>query len=256
MSKKDRKPDATETTLELVDPADGVSKVLIITAHPDDVDFGAAGTVARLTTSGVEVVYGLVTDGDAGGSDLSSTADQRARLRREEQRAAADILGVTELHFLGHLDGSVAAHLGLRRDLARLIRMVRPDRVLTQSPELWLDRIYASHPDHRATGEAALAAVYPDARNPFAFPELLDAEELEPHTVPEVWLMASPTSNIAVETTDFIDAKLAALRCHASQVGEGAHLDELIITWGRTMARQAGLSKKRTAEAFRRVNTA
>lgn len=256
MSKKDRKAVSPEVTLELVDPADGVSKVLVITAHPDDVDFGAAGTVARLTTSGVEVAYGLVTDGDAGGSDRSSTADQRARLRREEQRAAADILGVSELHFLGHLDGSVTAHLGLRRDLSRLIRMVRPDRVITQSPELWLDRIYASHPDHRATGEAALAAVYPDARNPFAFPELLDAEELEPHTVPEMWLMASPTSDIAVETTDFIDAKLAALRSHVSQVGEGAHLDDLVLTWGRTMARQAGLPKKRTAEAFRRVNTA
>ena len=253
MSKK--RESAFEPSLELVDPAEGVAKVLIITAHPDDVDFGAGGTVARMTDAGVEVVYGLVTDGDAGGSDLQSTADQRARLRREEQRKAAEILGVSDLHFLGHLDGSVTYHQGLRRDLARLIRIVRPDRVISQSPELWLDRIYASHPDHRAAGEATLAAVYPDARNPFAYPELLDSEGLAPHTVPEIWLMASPTSDIAVETTDALERKIAALRCHASQVGEGAHIEELVTTWGRTMGRQAGLTKKRTAEAFRRVNT-
>jgi LmbE family N-acetylglucosaminyl deacetylase len=243
-------------SLKLVDPAEGVGKVLVIAAHPDDVDFGAAGTVARMTAAGVEVAYGLVTDGDAGGSDLDTTADQRAQLRRAEQTRAAEVVGVSELHFLGHLDGSVTANLGLRRDLARLIRIVRPDRVIAQSPELWLDRIYASHPDHRASGEAALAAVYPDARNPFAFPELLDVEGLEPHVVPEVWLMASPSADIAVETTEFLSTKVAALRCHASQVGDGEHLEGLVTGWGRAMARAAGLGKKRCAEAFRRVSTA
>ena len=255
MSPKQKKNAEEAATLRLVDPAEGVSKVLVITAHPDDVDFGAAGTVAALTDAGVEVVYCLVTDGDAGGSDPNTTFDDRARIRRQEQTQAAALVGVKELHFLGHLDGSVTYSLGLRRDLSRIIRVVRPDRVICQSPERNLDRIYASHPDHLAAGESALAAVYPDARNPFAFPELLDAEGLEPHTVKEVWLMASPVSDIAVETTSQIPRKVAALRSHVSQVGDGGHIEELITTWGRTMAKMAGLSKKKTAEAFRVIDT-
>lgn len=242
-------------SLELVDPAAGVAKVLVIVAHPDDVDFGAGGTVARMTAAGVEVVYCLVTDGDAGGTDLDTTPDQRAEVRKREQEAAAELLGVREIHFLGHLDGSVTYSLGLRRDLARIIRLVRPDRVLCQSPERNLDRIYASHPDHLAAGESALAAVYPDARNPFAYPELLDSEGLEPHTVPEVWLMAGLEGNIAVDTTEVIDAKISALRCHASQISDPDRLAGMIKDWGRLTARSAGLGKKRTAEAFRRVET-
>ena len=256
MSKK-KKVKGVEPTpvLRVIDPAKGIKKVLVITAHPDDVDFGAAGTVARLTDAGVEVVYCLVTDGDAGGSDRNTTYEQRAAIRRVEQTNAAAVVGVRELHFLGHLDGAVTYGAALRRDLSRVIRKVRPDVVIAQSPERNLDRIYSSHPDHLAAGESALAAVYPDARNPFAYPELLDSEGLEPHTVQEVWLMASPQSDIAVETTDVIPRKLAALRCHESQVGDGAHLDELVTTWGRTMASLAGLKKKQTAEAFRVVNT-
>jgi LmbE family N-acetylglucosaminyl deacetylase len=255
MSKKNVTKDAAPPVFRVVDPAEGINKVLVITAHPDDVDFGAGGTIARLTDAGVEVVYCLVTDGDAGGSDVETTYEQRAAIRRVEQTKAATLLGVTELHFLGHLDGAVTYGATLRRDLSRVIRKVRPDVVIAQSPERNLDRIYASHPDHLAAGESALAAVYPDARNPFAYPELLDSEGLEPHTVNEVWLMASPVSDVAVETTNVLPRKLAALRCHESQVGDGEHLDELITTWGRTMASLAGLKKKQTAEAFRVVNT-
>jgi LmbE family N-acetylglucosaminyl deacetylase len=250
-----KKPDAAPPSLRVVDPADGVSKVLVVTAHPDDVDFGAGGTVARLTDAGVEVIYCVVTDGDAGGSDRSTTPDQRAALRRAEQTAAAHVLGVTELHFLGHLDGSVTYALGLRRDIARIIRLVRPDRVISQSPERNLDRIYASHPDHLAAGEATMAAVYPDARNAFAFPELIDAEGLEPHAVPEMWLMAAGDANVAVETTEVIDRKIKALQCHVSQTGDSPALESRILDWGRTTAKAAGLSKKRTAEAFRLVDT-
>lgn len=241
--------------IPLVDPADGVNRVLVITAHPDDVDFGAAGTVARLTRSGVEVVYCLVTDGDAGGSDLSSTAEQRAALRRAEQTAAAKEVGVTSLIFLSHLDGQVETTFELRKDLARVIRTVRPDRVICQSPEINLDRIYASHPDHLATGRAALFAVYPDARNPFAYPELLSDEGLEPHSVEEVWVMAMADPTVVVDTTEVIHAKIAALSAHKSQVGDGAHLEELIVNWGRMTAKVAGLKKGRTAEAFRIVDT-
>lgn len=242
--------------LKVVDPAAGVTCVLVITAHPDDVDFGAAGTVATMTKAGVEVVYCLVTDGDAGGSDRDTTQEQRAAIRRREQTAAAACVGVERLIFLGHLDGQVEANLSLRKDLSRVIRQVRPDRVICQSPEINLERIYASHPDHLAAGAAALRAVYPDARNPFAFPELLDSEGLEPHSVPEVWVMAMQAPDVVVDTTKVIELKLAALSSHVSQVGDGSHLRDLLTTWGQTVAAQAGLGSKRLAEAFKVVNTA
>ena len=242
--------------LKVVDPADGVERVLVITAHPDDVDFGAAGTVAVMTKAGVEVVYCLVTDGDAGGSDLDTTQEQRAAIRRREQTAAAACVGVDRLIFLGHLDGQVEANLSLRKDLSRVIRQVRPDRVICQSPEINLERIYASHPDHLEAGAGALRAVYPDARNPFAFPELLDNEGLEPHTVPEVWVMAMQSPDVVVDTTKAFDAKLAALSSHVSQVGDGSHLPELLGNWGRMVASAAGLKSSRLAEAFKVVNTA
>jgi LmbE family N-acetylglucosaminyl deacetylase len=142
----------------------------VVTAHPDDVDFGAAGTVATLTDAGVHVTYCLVTDGDAGGTDRSMSRHDMAMLRRREQTDAAAQVGVTDLVFLGHGDGRVQPTLQLRADISAVIRRVRPRVVLSQSPERNLDRIYASHPDHLAAAEATLCAVYPDARNPFAFP--------------------------------------------------------------------------------------
>src|SRR6476620_3332538 len=165
-----------------------VGRALVITAHPDDVDFGAAGTVANLTDRGVEVTYCLVTDGDAGGFDDTIPRPEMAMMRREEQTRAAKEVGVEELMFLGFADGRVQPDLQLRAALSRAIRIARPQVVITQSPHLDLTRIYGSHPDHVATGQAAIAAVYPDARNPFAHPELL-TEGLEPWAVEEVWVM-------------------------------------------------------------------
>jgi LmbE family N-acetylglucosaminyl deacetylase len=136
-----------------------------------------------------------------------------------------------------------------------VIRLVRPERVVSQSPERNWERIYASHPDHLATAEAAACAVYPDARNPFAFPELLE-EGLEPHTVPELWVMATERANRVVDATDAYDRKLAALRSHRSQVGDGADLDELLRNWMTGTALAAGLPEGRLAEAFHVVNTA
>ncbi len=151
--------------------------MLLVTAHPDDVDFGSAGSVAAFTAAGLEVTYCIVTNGDAGGSDREMSRSEVAALRQDEQRAAAAVVGVSDVRFLGHPDGRVQATLELRRDISRVIRQVRPERVITQSPERNLDFIYASHPDHLAAGEAAVCAVYPDARNPFAHPELLEGEE-------------------------------------------------------------------------------
>src|SRR5256714_9788962 len=166
-----------------------VSRILIVMAHPDDVDFGCAGTVATWTDAGIEVVYCIVTDGDAGGFDPTVPRSEIPHIRRAEQESAAKAIGVTDVEFLGYPDGRLTVSIELRRDISRVIRRVRPQRVMTQSSERNWERIYASHPDHLATGEAAICAVYPDARNEFAFPELME-EGYQPHAVPEMWIMA------------------------------------------------------------------
>src|SRR5882757_6967428 len=165
-----------------------IQRVLVVAAHPDDIDFSAAGTIALWTDAGIEVAYCLVTDGDAGGFDEAVPRAEIAPMRRKEQTAAAAVVGVHDLRFLGYPDGRVEATLALRKDLARVIRQVQPGRVVCPSPERNYARMGASHPDHRAVGSAALDAVYPDARNPFAFPELLADEQLEPWPVPELWI--------------------------------------------------------------------
>ena len=230
-------------------------KILVITAHPDDVDFGAGGTVATWVAEGNDVEYCLVTDGQAGGSDNTVTREEVAALRRREQTAAANMLGVTKLHWLGFPDGAVVADLNLRREISAVIRKVKPDSVLTQSSERNYNRIYASHPDHLATGEAALCAVYPDARNEFAFPELLSERGLEPHVVPETWIMAGPNPKHFVDTTDMLDKKIAALLCNASQHTDPEGLPERMRGWGQMIAEAGGLPKGRAAEAFLVVDT-
>jgi LmbE family N-acetylglucosaminyl deacetylase len=238
-------------------PAEHVERALCVLAHPDDVDFGSAATVASWTAAGTEVVYCMVTDGDAGGYD-ETPRDQMGPLRQAEQRAAAKEVGVSDVRFLGHPDGRLELTLDLRRDISRVIRQVRPQRVLTSSPERWYDRIGASHPDHMTVGESTLRAVYPDARNPFAFPELLADEGLEAWTVSEVWLGASPRANHAVDVTDFVDRKWAALGSHVSQVGhwpEG-QMQEFVGGWMRATAERFGLPEGRLAEAFQVVHTA
>jgi LmbE family N-acetylglucosaminyl deacetylase len=233
---------------------DGIERILVVTAHPDDVDFGAAGSVAVWTEGGIEVAYCIVTDGDAGGSDRSVSRTDMVAIRRHEQLDAAKEVGVSDVTFLGFPDGRLTADLDLRRAISRVIRRFRPDRVVAQSPERNWARIYASHPDHLAAGEATVCAVYPDARNPFAFPELLD-EGLEPHTVPELWVMASDQADRAVDVTVCFERKLTALRSHRSQVGDGAHLEDLLRGWMSGTAAAAGLPEGTLAEAFHVVAT-
>jgi len=232
-----------------------VSRVLVIAAHPDDVDFGAAGTVAGWTQAGLEVLYCIVTDGAAGGSDPSVTRTDMAMLRRAEQTAAAKQVGVHDLRFLGYPDGQVEATLGLRRDLARVIRQVRPDRLVCQSPERNYARPGASHPDHRAVGSATLDAVYPDARNPFAFPELLASEGLEPCTVREVWISGGPMPSHYVDVTATFPRKVAALLAHESQIADRDQLERLLRGWLVRNAAQGGLPEGRLAEAFQVLDT-
>ncbi len=232
-----------------------VNRILVIVAHPDDVDFGAAGTVALWTDAGIKVVYCIVTDGDAGGSDRGISRPGMATLRRGEQTAAADEVGVRDLVFLGYPDGQVEATLGLRRDLARVIRQVRPDRVVCPSPERDYVRPGVSHPDHRAVGSAALDAVYPDARNPFAFPELLGDEGLEPWVVREVWVSATSAATHYVDITETFPRKMAALRAHVSQTGQRDDLEDMLRQRLAQSAARGGLPEGSLAEAFRVVDT-
>jgi LmbE family N-acetylglucosaminyl deacetylase len=232
-----------------------VTRILVITAHPDDVDFGAAGSVARWTSEGVEVAYCVVTDGDAGGFDERIPRSDIPGIRQSEQRAAAAVAGVSDVTFLAYPDGRLVPSLDLRRDIARVIRKTRPHRVLCPSPQRMWARIFASHPDHLAAGEAAMCAVYPDARNPFAHPELL-AEGCEPWTVDHVWLMAHDPQNRWVDVTDTIDRKVAALRCHASQLPDPESLDGRMRGWSSATAAAGGLPSGTLAEAFYVVDTA
>jgi len=232
-----------------------VERVLVVTAHPDDVDFGSAGTIATWTKAGIEVTYCIVTDGDAGGFDPDVPRSDIAGIRQGEQRAAAEEVGVTDVRFLGYPDGRLYVTHELRRDISRVIRQVRPQRVLTQSPERNYTRIYASHPDHLATGEAAMCAVYPDARNPFAHPELLAEEGLEAWAVSEMWLMSAEADHW-IDVTDTYDAKLAALRQHTSQTSHMEDLDGMLRGWLGAQAKVAGLPDGRLAESYLVIDTA
>ena len=233
-----------------------MQKVLVFAAHPDDVDFGSAGTIALWTDAGIEVVYCVVTDGDAGGSDPSVTRGDMATMRRYEQTEAADRVGVHDLRFLGYPDGRVEATLDLRRDLARIIRQVRPQRVVCPSPERNYTRLGIGHPDHRAVGSAALDAVYPDARNPFAFPELLAEEGLEAWIVSEVWIAGTNAPTHYVDITQTFPRKMAALRAHVSQTGDRDGLEGFLRERLARAGEQAGFPEGRLAESFLVIDTA
>ncbi len=228
---------------------DQIERALVVTAHPDDVDFGAAGTVANLTDAGAHVTYCLVTDGQAGGYDDTISRREMARIRRDEQTKAAAEVGVTDLVFLGHMDGEVQFSMELRHEISRVIRHARPQVVITQSPSINVGSVYASHADHVATGQATWAAVYPDARNPFAFPELLTSG-LEPWSADEIWLMGRPDANAAVDITHQVERKIRALRCHVSQHRDPDGMEARVREWFARNAADAGLEAGRLAERF------
>ena len=229
------------------------TRALVIAAHPDDADFGAGGLIATWTAAGCEVTVLCVTDGDSGGFDAEVAREDVPGIRRGEQQAAAKALGVQDCVFLGRPDGWVQVDRELRLELARTIRRVRPEAVVTHAPERNYRFVYLYHPDHLATGAAALAAVYPDARNAFAFPEL----DLPPWEVEQVWQFGGPDDDTAVDVTEAFPAKVLACSAHDSQT---PMLDrsvevELREHLGRT-AREHGLPEGRLAEAYRVVNTA
>ena len=238
-------------------PLPDITRVLCVLAHPDDIDFGAAGTVASWVAAGIDVSYLLVTRGDAGGFDDDTPRDTMPALRETEQRAAAAAVGVTSVEFLdGYQDGTVTPSLRLRRDITAAIRRHRPDRILTNSPlRRWEALAGPSHPDHLAVGEATTCAVYPAARNPYAFPELREQLGLEAWTVREGWYSGGPAPDHAVDITDTYPGKLAALRALASQPAHLTDLDALLRQRLTATAAAAGLPDGRLAEAFTIVRT-
>jgi LmbE family N-acetylglucosaminyl deacetylase len=230
-----------------------VERALVVVAHPDDVDFWAGGTVAGWTSTGIAVTYCVLSDGDSGGFDPEVPRSAIPGIRRAEQEAAAAVLGVADVRFLGYPDGCIEPSYPLRRDITRLIRQVQPTRMLTWSPE-WSWRPFArNHPDHRAAGEATMSAIFPDARNPFAHPELLDEEGLKPWEVGEVWLIGDPNPNHYVDITDVFERKLAALRAHESQTVHRDRLAEELRERLAPNSQAAGLPADRLAEAFQVV---
>jgi LmbE family N-acetylglucosaminyl deacetylase len=236
-------------------PLPDVKRVLGVFAHPDDVDFGSGGTVARWVAEGLQVSYVIVTRGDSGGFD-DTPREQMPVLREAEQRAAAAQVGVTDVTFLnGYTDGYLTPTIELRRDIAREIRRARPDRVLTSSPLRRWERLAGpSHPDHLAVGEATTCAVYPDSRNQFAFPELL-AEGLEPWVVREVWYAAGPAPDHVVDVTTTFATKIAALRHHLTQTSHMDNLEGMLRTRMEATGREAGLPDGAVAEAFTIIRT-
>jgi len=201
---------------ELITP---LERALVVISHPDDGEFGAAATIAQLTAAGVRVDYVVTTDGSKGTEDPGVTPEQLSLTRVAEQRAAADILGVGEIVHLGYPDGYLTPTLDLRRDIVRQIRRFRPDLVITQNPQRRLDHNpFIGHPDHLATGEATLAAVYPAARDHLNFPELWSDEHLEPWKVRQVLLTGVEEPNLWLDISDTFEIGIRAILAHESQV--------------------------------------
>ena len=230
-------------------------RILVIAAHPDDIEFGMAGTVAVWTDAGAQVTYVLITDGAAGSNDKDVDYKQLAARRKEEQIAAAKVVGVNDVRFLDYADGVLEPTIGLRRDLTRLIRQIRPDRVVINDPTMVLvqeeEMNYINHPDHRAGAQAALYAVFPSAESRPIFRELLD-EGLEPHHVNELYLQFSEKPNLAVDITAFHDKKIESLLNHRSQIGEEAA--EFVSKFDAEAGKQVGVEFAETFRVMRFFN--
>ena len=225
-------------------------RVLVVAAHPDDIEFGAAGTVARWVDEGAEVRYLLVTRGDKGSEDPRADVDELVVVREREQRAAAAEIGVAGVEFLDEPDGQVEPSLRLRERITRAIRTHRPEVVMTHDPTvLFVNNEWVNHPDHRAVGQVTVDAVFPTARDPLNFSEHLDAG-LEPWKVAELFLWSTNEANQLVDVADTLERKIDALRHHASQF---RRFDD-IARWVRRRSEELGeRTGYRAAEGFRRV---
>ena len=222
----------------------------MVAAHPDDIEFGAAGTVARWVTEGASVRYLLFTRGDKGSRDPAARPDDLAARREREQLAAAGELGIAGVEFLSERDGEVEPSLRLRERVTYAVRRVRPDVVMTHDPTvLFVNNEWVNHPDHRAVGQVVVDAVFPSARDPLNFPAHI-AEGLEPWKVGELYLWATNEANRFVDIGETLDLKLRALARHASQFEDYDEIDRWMRGRAEELGERAGYP---AAEAFRRV---
>ena len=215
--------------------------IVVTAAHHDDIEFGAAGSVARwIQEEGATVTYVIITDGGSGSNDPDISREELVALRRAEQIKAAGIVGVTDIRFLDYPDGSLQATLDLRRDITRVIRETKPYRVVCQDPTtVFVRSQYINHPDHRAAGEATLYAAFPSAETRPIFPELL-AEGHEPHKIGELYLNLSLQATHFVDISDTFDLKMQSLGAHVSQIGAGEDFENGAKKWITEFGREAG----------------
>ncbi|MEA2498822.1 MAG: hypothetical protein QOH26_1227 [Actinomycetota bacterium] len=227
-------------------------RALIVSAHPDDIEFGAAGTVAAWADQGAEVTFCIVTDGASGTQDRTLMGERLQEIRLEETRCAADVLGAEEVAWLGYPDGYVEYTLDLRRDIARVFRTYKPHRFMVMDPTPTIEDRFINHPDHRAVGQASLDVSMTAGTTPAHFPELLD-EGLDPwRGLREVWIMGPGDGPVKTDISTTIDRKIEALMCHKSQVGERA---DQIASWVREWSAVAGKSAGYAhAESFRVIS--
>ena len=229
------------------------SSGMVVIAHADDAEYGCSGTVAKLCAEGWDMTYVLCTDGSKGSSDREVSEKELSKARRVEQVNAGKVIGLRDVAFLGYPDSYLEPTLSLRKDIAREIRRYKPDVVMCQYPLRTLDGGWGvGHPDHLAAGEAALAAVFPTARDHMTFPELLE-EGFEPHKVAEVWIMGHPEPDVFIDVTDHMETAVKALAEHKSQTG-GRPYEEMLPRmkeWRRRGSVGRGMLY---SESFKRIS--
>ena len=226
--------------------------VLGIAAHPDDLDYGAAGTMAKFAKAGAAVHYLILTDGSKGSAEHKMLPLDLVKLREAEQREAVKIIGGKSVQFLSYPDGELEVTMELKKQIAKVIRVIQPDVVITMDPSMLYSasRGFINHPDHRAAGQATLDAVYPLARDHLSFPELY-TEGYEPHITPTVLLINFDNHNFAVDITQTFETKISALRAHTSQVSN----IEQVRGWMEAISSEAGKEYgHKLAEAFVRID--
>ncbi|MDO8529041.1 MAG: PIG-L deacetylase family protein [bacterium] len=226
-----------------------MTKILVFSPHPDDLDFGCSGTIAKWASDGKEITYCILSDGSRGGHILKISDQELAKIREKEQKSAAEILGAKDVIFLREKDGEIQNTKKLRKKLVEVIRKTKPDIILSFDPaNCEFENFYRCHRDHRNGAEAVFDAIYPDANNESFFPEIF--EKYPPHQVKEVWFFATNKPNVFVDISKTIEKKLEALRQHKSQIKDWNRVEKMIKDWAKTVGKK---SKMKYAEGFRRV---
>ncbi len=223
-----------------------IERAMVIYAHPDDAEFSVAGTVAKWAKAGVEVTYCMITNGASGSQDPDMTREKLRDIRYDEQRKAAKILGVKHVVFLGYEDGYLYPTLEVRKDVARQVRIHKPDVIIAMDPQFRVADEYVNHPDHIAAGEVALRTINPDASTRQMFPELWQGEKLEPHKPKALFLETFGDGGTVIDISATMDKKIKALLVHRSQIGPEA--EDWVRAWNKRTGKSAGY---KFGESFR-----